>query len=191
MTGKGHIMFSIASAIFAKRFSLTEIIAQADWWHLIPATMLTSILPDIDHPQSILGQRLFFLSRLISRIFGHRGFTHSLLASVMILIIFKIYIINYLLLPLDVIQGMILGYYSHIIADTLTPAGVPLLWPLKWKFRIPILNNKKYVKLERILCFSLIACSILYPTHLSLIKLDHFQNQLLKTINNSINYFFN
>jgi inner membrane protein len=32
----------------------------------------------------------------------------------------------------------VLGYLSHILADMLTPAGVPLLWPCRWRFRLPI-----------------------------------------------------
>ena len=80
MTGEGHVIFAIATAIFAKRAELTPVLAQADWWHLIPATLLTCLLPDIDHPKSLLGQRLKWLSYPIARAFGHRGFTHSLLA---------------------------------------------------------------------------------------------------------------
>lgn len=45
--------------------------------------------------------------------------------------------------PADAIQGMVLGYLSHILADMLTPAGVPLLWPCRWRFRLPILVPQK------------------------------------------------
>jgi membrane-bound metal-dependent hydrolase YbcI (DUF457 family) len=41
------------------------------------------------------------------------------------------------IVPADAIQGMVLGYLSHILADMLTPAGVPLLWPCRWRFRLP------------------------------------------------------
>ena len=80
MTAEGHIIFAIASAIFAKRAELTPVLASADWWHLVPAALLTCLLPDIDHPKSVLGQRLRWIAIPISRAFGHRGFTHSLLA---------------------------------------------------------------------------------------------------------------
>ncbi len=30
-----------------------------------------------------------------------------------------------------------------IVADMLTPAGVPLLWPCRWRFRLPILAPRK------------------------------------------------
>jgi membrane-bound metal-dependent hydrolase YbcI (DUF457 family) len=31
------------------------------------------------------------------------------------------------IIPADALQGMVLGYLSHILADMITPAGVPLL----------------------------------------------------------------
>lgn len=31
-----------------------------------------------------------------------------------------------------------IGFISHIVADSMTHMGVPLLYPLKWKFRMPL-----------------------------------------------------
>ena len=80
MTAEGHLIFSVACAIFAKKAEVTPELATGDWWHIIPAALLTSLLPDIDHPKSVLGQRLRWIALPIARAFGHRGFTHSLLA---------------------------------------------------------------------------------------------------------------
>ncbi|CDL39947.1 Membrane-bound metal-dependent hydrolase YdjM, induced during SOS response [Citrobacter freundii] len=77
---EGHLLFSIACAVFAKNAELTPVLAQGDWWHIVPSAILTCLLPDIDHPKSLLGQRLKWISKPIARAFGHRGFTHSLLA---------------------------------------------------------------------------------------------------------------
>ena len=79
MTAEGHLLFSIACAVFAKNAELTPVLAQGDWWHIVPSAILTCLLPDIDHPKSFLGQRLSWISKPIARAFGHRGFTHSLL----------------------------------------------------------------------------------------------------------------
>ena len=57
------------------------------------------------------------------------------------------------IVPADAIQGMVLGYLSHILADMLTPAGVPLLWPCRWRFRLPILVPRKGNQLERVLVY--------------------------------------
>ncbi|VEA23036.1 membrane protein [Salmonella enterica subsp. enterica] len=66
-------------------------------------------------------------------------------------------------IPADALQGMVLGYLSHIVADMLTPAGVPLLWPCRWRFRLPILAPRKGNQLERFLCMALFAWAVWMP----------------------------
>ena len=53
MTAEGHLLFSIACAAFAKNAELTPVLAQGDWWHIVPSAILTCLLPDIDHPKSL------------------------------------------------------------------------------------------------------------------------------------------
>lgn len=167
MTAEGHLLFAVASAIVAKRSELTPILGAADWWHLIPATLITSLFPDIDHPKSLLGQRLRWIAVPIARIFGHRGFTHSLIAIVIGVILLSWQLNGTYWLPADVLQGMILGYLSHIVADMLTPAGVPLLWPCRWRFRLPILRPARNNQLERCFCIALIFGAIITPSELA------------------------
>ncbi|SQC71606.1 membrane protein [Klebsiella pneumoniae] len=143
MTAEGHLFFSIACAVFAKNAELTPVLAQGDWWHIVPSAVLTCLLPDIDHPKSFLGQRLSWISKPVARAFGHRGFTHSLLAVFGALTLFYLKVPDSWIVPADALQGLVLGYLSHILADMLTPAGVPLLWPCRWRFRLPILAPRK------------------------------------------------
>ncbi|QJC33930.1 metal-dependent hydrolase [Enterobacteriaceae endosymbiont of Donacia cinerea] len=162
MTVKGHIIFTIASSILIQHFIFSNIMYHDDWWRIIPVSIITCLLPDIDNPKSILGRRIKILSYLINKIFGHRGFTHSLL-SVLILsfIIFSIHLkLNCIF---DVKLGLIIGYCSHIIADILTPYGVPLLWPYKKKFKLPLIT-KNFLK-EDIFCYLYLIFSLylLYP----------------------------
>lgn len=121
MTAEGHLLFSIACAVFAKNAELTPVLAQGDWWHIVPSAILTCLLPDIDHPKSFLGQRLKWISKPIARAFGHRGFTHSLLAVFALLATFYLKVPESWFIPADALQGMVLGYLSHILADMLTP----------------------------------------------------------------------
>jgi len=186
MTGEGHIIFAIASAIFAKRAELTPILAQADWWHLVPSALLTCLLPDIDHPKSLLGQRLRWLSHPIARAFGHRGFTHSLLAVVAGLWLFQINLPQSSPIPADVLQGLTLGYLSHIVADMLTPAGVPLLWPCRWRFRLPILRSQKGNQLERALCLGLVGYALWFPVGMPSFGANGWPAQLFDTLQNGV-----
>lgn len=41
MTAEGHLLFSIACAVFAKNAELTPVLAQGDWWHIVPSAILT------------------------------------------------------------------------------------------------------------------------------------------------------
>ncbi|WP_376766520.1 metal-dependent hydrolase, partial [Escherichia coli] len=66
MTAEGHLLFSIACAVFAKNAELTPVLAQGDWWHIVPSAILTCLLPDIHPPKSFLGQRLKCISKPVS-----------------------------------------------------------------------------------------------------------------------------
>ena len=191
MTAEGHIIFAIASAIFAKRAELTPVLASAEWWHLIPAALLTCLLPDIDHPKSLLGQRLKWIAVPISRAFGHRGFTHSLLAVLGGLALFQINVPADWPVPADVLQGMVLGYLSHIIADMLTPAGVPLLWPCRWRFRLPLLNSQKGNQLERALCLALVGYAIWFSPEQPYLGTHGWPAQIINSVQDGINRITN
>lgn len=163
MTFEGHLIFALASTILSKKMALSSTIGDGDWWHIVGGGLITCLLPDIDHPKSILGQRLRWVSLPISRIFKHRKFTHSLLAIIIGIIPLTLRISQEISIPLDVAHGMIVGYCSHIIADMLTPAGVPLLWPCRWRFRLPIVHSSKGNKLERIVCIAALVCALEHP----------------------------
>ncbi|WCG84683.1 metal-dependent hydrolase [Pectobacterium sp. A5351] len=163
MTAEGHLLFSVACAILAKKVELSPALATGDWWHIIPGALLTALLPDIDHPKSVLGQRLKWLSSPIARLFGHRGFTHSLLAIAAGIFFIQTRLPPDWPIPTDAYHAMIVGYLSHILADMLTPSGVPLLWPCRWRFRLPLLNSQKGNQLERFLCIACIGFSLYQP----------------------------
>jgi len=112
----------------------------------IVAVMVGALTPDMDQPAANLGNRLLG-THIVGKIFnqfsgGHRHFTHSILG---------VFVIGYglrllsdrLLAPglaVDaqlVWEAFMIGYISHIVADTMTDRGVPLLWPLPWHFQIP------------------------------------------------------
>lgn len=169
MTFKGHIIFSISSIILIKKVtSLSYLFENNNWGHIIIGSLLTCLLPDIDHPQSWLGRKFKFISVPISKIFGHRGITHSLLAILML----KFFIEKNLLLilPSDIVNSMIISYISHIVADMLTPAGVPFFWPFFWRFRLPIIYYNKNVLYEKIFCSLFLVIALFYPLNINLFE---------------------
>jgi inner membrane protein len=92
-----------------------------------------ALLPDIDHPQSLVGRRVGIVSRPLAALVGHRGVTHSLLAIAAGILALRWHGVSQaIVLPLAV------GYLSHLAADLLTPAGLRLAWPLPHRTAIPL-----------------------------------------------------
>ena len=102
---------------------------------IYPVISLTSgsigaLLPDIDAPNTSLGHKHPF----VSKIFKHRGFTHtgivaaSFTALFLLMDIGKVNIAT--ILAHSLMFGFVVGYWSHIIADMFNYKGVPLLWPI-------------------------------------------------------------
>ena len=107
---------------------------------LLSATLVGSILPDIDEPNSYAGRSNRGTSHLIKALFGHRGITHSLLGLAFISAIIYA-VIYYYQLDIQYLIFFNIGYLSHIMTDLLTKSGVPLLFPYKKNLKIPIIRT--------------------------------------------------
>ncbi|MDC9582517.1 metal-dependent hydrolase [Xenorhabdus sp. PR6a] len=177
MTAEGHLLFSVASLVLAHQLEITPEIAQGDWLHMLPGVLLASLLPDIDHPSSTLGRLFRFISIPIARLCGHRGFTHSLLALLVGVTLFQTEIPSDWPIPTDFVHAMIIGYISHLIADMLTPAGIPLLWPLRIRFCFPILRGKERKKGERFIAVLVVVIAIILPQHINF-SFTHYFDKL-------------
>ncbi len=96
------------------------------------AAAIGGLLPDLDHPESVLGRRLPLLSVPLANTFGHRGMTHSLGAVlVMLAVLIGITTAYHWNTVAWLVPPLIVGYLSHILGDAMTPSGVPLFWPRK------------------------------------------------------------
>lgn len=95
-----------------------------------------SLLPDIDHPKSWIGRRLKPVSVPIAFVFGHRGFTHSILA-----VAACVWFLFWGGQHQETVAPLVVGYASHLAADLLTPNGLRLAWPLRKSFAVPICKS--------------------------------------------------
>lgn len=156
MTAQGHLLFSVTCVLLAHKVELTPALADASQWHIVPMALASALLPDLDHPRSLLGRQLPWISGPLSRLFGHRGFTHSLLAVGM-----GVWGLAQVeapwLLSGAVKDALIVGYLSHLLGDWLTPMGIPLLWPWRRRFRLPGLPLKSGGGYERAFCLLTLA----------------------------------
>ena len=96
--------------------------------YTIALTIISCILPDIDHTKSLIGKLFFPLSKYLSVRFGHRTLTHSLIFFIPLIFIVsfleKTYFDggNYYLI-------FLFGFSSHLILDMVTIQGIPLFYP--------------------------------------------------------------
>ena len=125
MRGKAHLACGLiagAGVSFLGNFSFFESLLIAS------SSALFSLIPDIDHPDSMLGHLIKPVSKFIKDHIGHRTITHSGLW--MALYIFLcVHFYNTFYFPL--IFGATIGFFSHILSDSLTAGGTPWFWPLK------------------------------------------------------------
>lgn len=117
-------------------------------------TMVGSLLPDLDHPDSTLGKRFKFISYPISALFGHRGITHSLIAVAGVS--YAAYTFQSV-----VISWLAMGYLLHFVGDYLTPSGVPLFYPFSRNYR-GLITAKTGTVGETILAGSILVASVAY-----------------------------
>ena len=118
-----HLIFAeccwfATSAVFDVHYETPAVLAAA----------ATAVLPDADHPGSWLGRQLGGVSEDLNRLFGHRGFLHSLLALVLVTLALgsPLWWITGRASPLIAVS---VGYGSHLFADMMTLGGVRLFWP--------------------------------------------------------------
>lgn len=101
---------------------------------------VVSLLPDIDHPQSLIGRVFPFISKYILKKYGHRTVTHSLVSILAIMIIAS----PALFFSISIYAALSLAFASHIFIDLFNRSGVKLLAPFSQKeyisFRTPELR---------------------------------------------------
>ncbi|MGL5949410.1 MAG: metal-dependent hydrolase [Aeromonas sp.] len=163
MNVQGHLLFAASCTLIARRYDFLPELSQASLWLSLPAALLGALLPDLDHPGSMLGRRLKFISVPLSKLFGHRGFTHSLLA-VMALMLGLGQLSSWQALPSGVADALLVGYLSHLLGDMFTPAGVQLLCPAKPRISLALgpLCFKSGSRAETLFCLAslLLACGV-------------------------------
>ncbi|ALC82907.1 MULTISPECIES: metal-dependent hydrolase [Bacillus] len=127
MTGKTHITGGIAAGAALSAMTHYDPILTA------VAGAAGGLLPDICHSGSKIGSRLPLLSKIISAIFGHRTFTHSLLFLLIAAVFLSHYVSN------DPIRlGILAGMISHLLLDAATRSGIKLFYPFKLTIRFPV-----------------------------------------------------
>ncbi len=117
MLGVTHVLFA---AVFA--FLLVNLFSLSHPVHFFLLFCFAALLPDVDHPGSTLGRKIWPFSAVLSFFFGHRGLLHSI--SVPVLFLGLGYYFDMLWVGVAIAGG----YCTHLAADMLTLSGVRPFW---------------------------------------------------------------
>ncbi|QQG42147.1 MAG: metal-dependent hydrolase [Candidatus Woesebacteria bacterium] len=145
MTARTHNAFAFASLVTAAAYFPPTHLNLSTLILGIVGTDIGALIPDMDTGGNYLwgllpqGQKLGgFLRRIF---YKHRTITHSLLG---LFLIFKFFawllprIFNSTFIdPQIILVSIMIGFVSHLIADSFTEEGIPLLYPIPLTFGIP------------------------------------------------------
>ena len=125
MQSFNHISGGLAfTGIFAS-FTEVNIFEREEY---IAATVVFSLLPDIDHTRSLIGKLVFPIAKWINTKFGHRTITHSLIFYILLTCITaSIEQIFHNSNQFTII--CIFASASHLIFDMCTKQGIQLFYP--------------------------------------------------------------
>lgn len=123
MTGRTHLVGGIVLGIIVARLiQLPNDITTLLIWY--GSCGLGGLLCDIDHPNSLINKYTLEIPYVLTGRMKHRTFTHSILFSVISLIITLLLTQN-----MVITIGLFVGIWSHLLLDMLNPTGVPYLYP--------------------------------------------------------------
>lgn len=145
MTGRTHDLAAFTG--------LTLVFLALPLQHMSVATAVTAfganfiggLFPDIDQPTSDLWDNFRggkFAGKFFTKMLGgHRHISHSLVGLWLIGVLldrFLLLVSPIFLVDMTIVwSAFMIGVVTHLITDSVTKDGIPLLWPIKWRIGIP------------------------------------------------------
>ena len=174
MMGRTHILVGISSVWLLAL--IPNVVTPETLTPLAVCAALGALLPDLDANRSTIShlsvahiQPFAPISSVLSRDWGHRGMTHSLIG----LAAFAVLVSPIALFWSWPIWAVLcLGYVSHLAADACTRSGIPLhypnkrrfhLLPLRWRFRTGSLAEDALTPLVALLVLLLLLSLLPQP----------------------------
>lgn len=134
MTGRTHLLAGAAAGAALLSLRGAGAVDPKGAVAALGAACLGALMPDIDHPGSLLNRGAGPAGAVPGLFLRHRGPTHSLAAALAAWAVAS-WLCAARGLPGAVALAALAGHLSHLALDALTPGGVPLLWPL-WGRRV-------------------------------------------------------
>ncbi len=117
MEGRTHAAIGVAAGLLLASTMSADPVNTVG---LAAISGVAALFPDIDSPESKISRRAGPVRGLFAGV-SHRGLTHSLVALALLLLIIP--------LSFNLFVVVFIGYASHLLADSMTKVGIPLLWP--------------------------------------------------------------
>lgn len=149
----GIVIFILVGPILLGAFKDDEFIAVVTFVALLGGSFIGSLLPDLDQPSSKISCSLGIItkgiSKTLNKLFGHRGFTHTIwfafiCAAILVpgYSLFNFYPVN--IVYTGFIVGILIGVVSHLCLDSLTEGKIKPLYPLSsFKVGVGLVKNNK------------------------------------------------
>jgi len=129
--GKTHIAIALLVALVI--YTIFPLNRAYSFTFVLIATIIGGVFPDIDHPRNYIpGKKFTFFEKILVLIIPHRGITHSFFGAVLFSSL-SIILLNQWNINSNYIFFFFMGYISHLLADSLTPAGIMWLYPFSRK----------------------------------------------------------
>lgn len=145
MTGRTHDLAAFtALTIIAATQPLPEM-SLATALVAVSANMLGGLAPDIDQPSAEMWDKVragSVIGRIIAPFLGgHRYISHSVIGIILFGFISH-FLFNLaksvILVNMEIVwQAFMIGFLSHLLMDAFTREGIPLLFPIPFKFGFP------------------------------------------------------
>ncbi len=190
MTGRTHDLaaFTALTYVIATKDIASMTLATA--FVAFSANMIGGLAPDIDQPTATLWRRIragSLLGRVIHPLLGgHRYISHSIIGIFLFGYVLSIslgHLSKILLVDMEVVWwSFMIGFISHLIMDVFTRDGLPLLFPIPFKFGIPpirFLRIRTSGVVEKSFVFPMLLLVNIYFIYTYYGRfLDFFKNQL-------------
>lgn len=146
MTGKTHQIAGITAGLGYFLIQAEPTYQPATLAAVLVGSSLAALLPDIDESASTIWDKIPLVGHAAGEVaekatFGHRNSTHSLLGLVIIgglLYWLLSKFLDYWNINIHILYiSIIISYGVHLLADSFTEQGIPLLWPWHRNFGIP------------------------------------------------------
>ncbi|OGM21620.1 hypothetical protein A2714_00635 [Candidatus Woesebacteria bacterium RIFCSPHIGHO2_01_FULL_38_9] len=149
MTARTHDAFAFATLVTVAAFFPPSNLNLATLVVSIIGADIGALIPDMDGA----GNRLWDLlpagdnlGKILRRVFyKHRTLTHSIIGVVAIYKLLEWVLVRGLnagfLDEKIILASIMIGYLSHLLADSLTEEGIPLLFPLRINFGLPPIKS--------------------------------------------------